>query len=62
MCFAINTEITTHTHTHTQVLGQPHSDVCGKMIEECKEMRDSLLDFEAWNSGRNVTNPSKVHS
>ena len=47
--------------TH-QVLGQPHHNVVEELIRECETMRDSLVDFEAWNSGRNVTNPNKVPS
>ena len=45
-----------------EVLGAPHPDVIGLMKEECNNRADSDIDFEAWNSGRNVTNPSKVHS
>ena len=55
----------THTCTHnracahTQVLGQPHSNTLEELIRECQKLKDALDDFEAWNSGRNVTNSSK---
>ena len=38
----------------------PHADVMTELIKECEEMRDSLDDFTAWNSGPNVTNATKV--
>ena len=48
------------TRTHTQVIGQPHPNTYEELIKECEEMRDSLEDFEAWNSGSNITNACKV--
>ena len=61
----IHVSYLTHTCTHnracarTQVLGQPHSNTLEELIRECQKCKDSLDDFEAWNSGKNITNSSK---
>jgi len=41
------------------VLGQPHPHTLEELIRECQKCKDSLDDFEAWNSGKNITNSSK---
>ena len=35
-------------------------DLLEELIKECEMMRDSIDDFEAWNSGKNITNARKV--
>ena len=42
-----------------EVLGAPHPDVLGQVGRECTESPDSHVEFEAWNSGKNVTTPAK---
>jgi len=46
-------------HKGLEVIGQPHPNTCEELIKECEKMRDSLEDFEAWNSGPNITNACK---
>lgn len=41
------------------MLGQPHPNTLEELIRECQKCKDSLDDFEAWNSGKNITNSSK---
>ena len=41
------------------MLGQPHPHTLEELIRECQKCKDSLDDFEAWNSGINITNSSK---
>ena len=46
-------------HKGLEVIGQPHPNTLEELIKECQEMSDSLDDFEAWNSGKNITNASR---
>jgi hypothetical protein len=42
-----------------EVLGLPRPNTLEELIKECQKKDDSNDDFEAWNSGKNVTNSSK---
>ena len=44
---------------HTQIIGQPHANTLEQLIKECQDSKDSNDEFEAWNSGKNVTTPKK---
>ena len=46
-------------HRGLEVVGVPHPKAPEMMIKEFKEKEDSREEFEAWNSGRNVTMPEK---
>ena len=48
-----------YLYMRTQVLGQPHPNILEELMKECQKCQDALDDFEAWNSGKNVTNSSK---
>ena len=41
------------------MLGQPHSNTLEELMRECQKCKDSLDNFEAWNSGLTVMNSSK---
>ena len=47
-------------HKGLEVIGQAHPNTLEELIKECEMMRDSIDDFEAWNSGKNITNARKV--
>ena len=46
-------------HRGLGVLGAPHPDIFHHMKVETKESPDSLVVFEAWNSGKNTTTAEK---
>ena len=46
-------------HRGLEVVGVPHPQTMEEMIKEFKDKDDSREDFEAWNSGKNVTTPEK---
>ena len=46
-------------HRGLEVVGVPHPKAPEEMIKEFKEKEDSREEFEAWNSGKNVTMPEK---
>ena len=43
-----------------EILGAPHSNIIGEMEKEMLTGPDSLDEFTAWNSGKNITFPKKV--
>ncbi len=46
-------------HKGLEVLGLPDPNTLEELIKECQKKDDSNDEFEAWNSGKNVTNSSK---
>ena len=46
-------------HRGLEVVGVPHPQTMEEMIKEFKDKDDSREEFEAWNSGKNVTTPEK---
>ena len=47
-------------HQGLEIIGQPHANTLEQLIKECQDSKDSNDQFEAWNSGPNVTTPKKV--
>ena len=47
-------------HKGLEIIGQPHANTLEQLIKECQDSKDSNDEFEAWNSGKNVTTPKKV--
>ena len=48
-----------HFHKGLNMIGVPHPKIDEYMQKEFKEQQDSNDEFESWNSGKIVTNPSK---
>jgi len=46
-------------HQGLEVIGLPHPNTLEELIKECQKYKDSLDEFEAWNSGRNITTANK---
>jgi len=46
-------------HKGLEIIGQPHANTMEQLIKECQDSKDSNDEFEAWNSGKNVTTPKK---
>jgi hypothetical protein len=46
-------------HKGLEIIGLPHPNTLEELIKECQKKDDSNDEFEAWNSGKNVTNSSK---
>ena len=46
-------------HQGLEVIGLPHLNTLEELIKECQKYKDSLDEFEAWNSGRNITTANK---
>jgi hypothetical protein len=49
----------TEYHRGLDVIGAPHPTIFDQMKIEAKEKLDSSDTFDAWNSGKNTTTPSK---
>jgi len=47
-------------HQGLEIIGQPHANTLEQLIKECQDSKDSNDEFEAWNSGKNVTTAKKV--
>jgi hypothetical protein len=48
-----------HFHKGLEIIGLPSPKIEGAMYNDFKHQDDSRTEFEAWNSGKNVTHPSK---
>ncbi len=50
-----------HFHKGLEIIGLPSPKIEGAtwMHDEFKHQDDSITEFEAWNSGKNGTHPSK---
>ena len=46
-------------HKVLEIIDQPHANTLEQLIKECQDSKDSDDEFEAWNSGKNVTTPKK---